>query len=52
LVLGGSIISVVSQTVVKSEEESKINPLSSENWSFFYFCQFHLGFCSAFLRFI
>jgi uncharacterized membrane protein HdeD (DUF308 family) len=26
LVLGGSIISVVSQTAVKSEEESKINP--------------------------
>ena len=26
LVLGGSIISVVSQTAVKSEEEPKINP--------------------------
>ena len=26
LVLGGSIISVVSQTAVKSEEESKTNP--------------------------
>jgi uncharacterized membrane protein HdeD (DUF308 family) len=26
LVLGGSIISVVSQTAVKSEEESKVNP--------------------------
>jgi uncharacterized membrane protein HdeD (DUF308 family) len=26
LVLGGSIISVVSQTAVKSEEETKVNP--------------------------
>ncbi|MGQ7947172.1 hypothetical protein [Flavobacterium sp. WC2509] len=26
LVLGGSIISVVSQTAVKSEEEPKVNP--------------------------
>jgi len=26
LVLGGSIVSVVSQTAVKSEEEPKINP--------------------------
>jgi uncharacterized membrane protein HdeD (DUF308 family) len=26
LVLGGSIISIVSQTAVKSEEEPKINP--------------------------
>ncbi len=26
LVLGGSIISVVSQTAVKSEEEQKVNP--------------------------